>query len=49
MEIEGSEAEIILIENLLKADGFQTEHETYPHLAKKYGVQNGGIIETRFV
>ncbi len=48
MEIEGSIAEITSVERLLKAEDFETEHETYPRLTAKLGKQNGQLIEARF-
>jgi adenylate cyclase, class 2 len=48
MEIEGTIANIGLAEELLEAADFQTEHETYPMLTKKFGKLNGEKIEARF-
>jgi adenylate cyclase class 2 len=48
MEIEGKHDHIGLTEILLEAENFQVEHETYPGLTKKLGIQNGAMIEARF-
>lgn len=48
MEIEGSTAAIAEAEMLLDAEKFETEHETYPHLTSRFGVQKEFVIEARF-
>ncbi|HQU84599.1 MAG TPA: class IV adenylate cyclase [Pyrinomonadaceae bacterium] len=48
MEIEGSITAIKEAEILLEAEDFETEHETYPFLTRKFGVKNGYLIEARF-
>jgi adenylate cyclase class 2 len=48
MEIEGKITEIALAEQLLEAENFETEHETYPRLTAKLGKRNGDVIEARF-
>lgn len=48
MEIEGSITAIAEAEILLEAENFETEHETYPHLTRKFGKKNGNLIEARF-
>ncbi len=49
MEIEGSIQEITEAEMLLDAVDFEVEPETYPRLTMKQGIQNGQIIEAKFV
>lgn len=48
MEIEGSITAIAEAEMLLDAENFETEHETYPHLTSRFGVQKENFIEARF-
>jgi len=48
MEIEGSIAAIAETEMLLEAENFETEHETYPHLTQRFGVQKSRMIEAKF-
>jgi len=48
MEIEGSITAIAEAEMLLDAENFETEHETYPHLTSRFGVQKEFVIEARF-
>ncbi len=49
MEIEGSIQGITEAEMLLDAEDFKVELETYPRLTMKQGIQNGQIIEAKFV
>ncbi len=49
MEIEGSIQDITEAEMLLDAEDFEVELETYPRLTMKQGIQNGQIIEAKFV
>ncbi len=48
MEIEGSITAIKETEMLLDIEDFETEHETYPSLAAKFGQLRNGITESRF-
>lgn len=48
MEIEGNAAEIEEAETILDLKQLAAEHETYPHLTKKFGRQNGSSVEARF-
>lgn len=48
MEIEGSVTSIKEAEILLDIEDLETEHETYPRLTAKHGVNNSGIVESRF-
>jgi len=48
MEIEGSITSIAEVEMLLGIEDLKVEHETYPHMTKRFGVQNGSIMEARF-
>lgn len=48
MEIEGSITAIKEAEMLLDIEDFPAEHETYPHLTRKFGKLNGDLIEARF-
>lgn len=48
MEIEGSVTAIAETEMLIGAEGFETEHETYPRLTAQFGRQNGNTFEARF-
>lgn len=48
MEIEGSITAIAEAEIMLEAEDFETEHETYPHLTRRFGVKNGNLTESRF-
>lgn len=48
MEIEGSITAIKEAEMLLDIEDFPAEHETYPHLTRKFGKRNGNLIEARF-
>ena len=48
MEIEGAIPAIAEAEILLNAESFETEHETYPHLTKRFGVRKENLIEARF-
>jgi adenylate cyclase, class 2 len=48
MEIEGSITSIAEVEMLLGIEDLEVEHETYPHMTKRFGVQNGSIMEARF-
>ncbi len=48
MEIEGSITAIAEAEMFLDIEDFQTEHETYPSLTRKYGKKIGNVTEARF-
>jgi adenylate cyclase class 2 len=48
MEIEGSLMAIAETEMLLGIEDLEVEHETYPRLSVKYGVERNGIVEARF-
>ncbi len=48
MEIEGSTKAIAEAEVILDIENFETEHETYPHLTSRFGVQKENLIEARF-
>jgi adenylate cyclase, class 2 len=48
MEIEGSEQEIVNVENKLTITGLKAEHSTYPQLTVKHGTKYGEVIESRF-
>ena len=48
MEIEGSKKSIVSAERKIGIEGLEAEHSTYPQLTKKYGKQNGKLIEARF-
>jgi len=49
MEIEGSIQDITEAEMLLDAEDFKVELETYPRLTMNQGIQNGQIIEAKFI
>lgn len=49
MEIEGPAGEIRKIEERLNLKSIPAEKQTYPQLAKKYGIANGEVIESRFL
>lgn len=49
MEIEGSVAAIKEAEMLLDIEDLETEHETYPRLTMKHGVEGDGIVAARFL
>ena len=48
MEIEGSEQDIRDIEKKLAIKRLRTELATYPQLTQKHGVDQDGVIESRF-
>lgn len=48
MEIEGEESAIQQVERTLGIKGLKAESATYPQLARKHGVNYGGVIEARF-
>lgn len=48
MEIEGPITAIKEAEMLLDIEDLETEHETYPRLAAKFGKIKNGITESRF-
>jgi adenylate cyclase class 2 len=48
MEIEGPEKEIRDTETKLDVKGLKTETSTYPRLTKEHGIDQGGVIESRF-
>jgi adenylate cyclase class 2 len=48
MEIEGTEKNILAVENKLLIKGLKTEMATYPRLTRKHGKNHGGVIESRF-
>lgn len=48
MEIEGEEAAIERIENLIGAGDFTVEYSTYPQLTKLYGERGGETFYARF-
>ncbi len=48
MEIEGSITAIKETEMRLDIENFETEHETYPRLAVRFGRVRNGITEARF-
>jgi len=49
MEIEGSEKDIREIESKLAIKRLKTETLSYPRLMLEHGVENGGVIESRFL
>lgn len=48
MEIEGDLMAISEAEMFLGAEDLQAEYETYSNLTKRFGIENGTIIEARF-
>jgi adenylate cyclase class 2 len=48
MEIEGSITGIKEAEMILEVEDLEVEHETYPLLTAKLGVNTGGVTEARF-
>jgi adenylate cyclase, class 2 len=48
VEIEGTEASILEVEQLLGLDEAAVEHETYPNLTVKAGIRSGARFESRF-
>jgi len=49
MEIEGEEIAIREIEAKLAIKRLKAETSTYPSLAREHGIENQGVIESRFV
>jgi adenylate cyclase class 2 len=49
MEIEGSIIAIAEAEMFLDIEDLTVEHRTYPNLTGEFGVQNGDLIEARFL
>ena len=48
VEIEGEESAIRQAELLLRLEGAEAEHATYPQLARRHGAKNGEMVEARF-
>ena len=48
MEIEGTEEDIRAAESGLGCTDIESEHDTYPQLAEKYGKRIGEMVESRF-
>ena len=48
VEIEGEEARILEVENLLGLDGAEAEHAPYPELTLRHGTRRGEVVEARF-
>jgi adenylate cyclase class 2 len=48
VEIEGDEARIMEVENLLGLDNAEAEHAPYPELTLRHGTKRGDVFESRF-
>jgi len=48
MEIEGAITAIKEVELILDIEDFEVENETYPRLTARLGINNNGVIESRF-
>lgn len=48
VEIEGAEADILEVENLLNLEDASAEHSPYPELTRRHGREEGNMVVARF-